>query len=160
MTTPAKATPAKAAKKAAPTAPAYDFKTVEIADSTAPVREYRGEKLIDNTAFEKAMEDSWNRKRDTGRKNSGVPVFLGHTKEIVIPRDALKDAQNRIRYAADTLARKLGQNIGSTISEPLTMPGGRVKVSFAAKTRKNPRKEKVATPAVPPAEVVKETPSA
>lgn len=125
-------------------APALDFSTLTVTTAEAPQRTGGGRRATVNPMMTH-MQDSWNARKEWGNRKdeNGTPytVYLGEGREVTVPKANVQQVLNLIRMAANKL------NLGSVTQEE-DVPGGKVRISFAAKTRKRNKKVvKVAAPA-------------
>lgn len=137
MTTPAKATPAKAAKKTV--APALDFSALTATEAVAPQRKSDNGVDVRKTPVYGWVRDSWNAKTAVANSN-GQPVYRGKGLQVIVPTANAGQMESLIRKAAQLLGADLGERIGAAIAtEELSgKDKGKSAVRFCAKTGKAP----------------------
>lgn len=128
-TTPAK----KAAAPVKATKPALDLGSLKVEAADAPKRS--GGRTAGENPLVAEMQDSWaNRKfshkvkTDDGTRDA----YIGSGKQVTVPLAHKQAVTNLIRNAANRL------DLGSAI-DYTDVPGGKVRIRFAAKSRKQKR---------------------
>lgn len=132
---------AKPGRKPKVVRPALDLTALSVSPAEAPrVQRKASDKPNPFTAH---LADSWANKT-VMRKSKDGDVFIGAGRQVIVPTVNVKDVETLIRQAANKA------NLGSAIDVKngpfrsddgkVTVPAGKSRVRFAAKSRKQRRK--------------------
>lgn len=134
--TPAKKVTPEGKKRTRKEAPALDLTSLTVVKAEAPKRQTTGIDISKNP-FVKPIQESWAARQQFAKRPDGkggyITTYLGEGRQVVVPTVNTAQVVALIRQAATHA------EVGCAV-QTTDQPGGKTLVKFAAKSRKQARK--------------------